>query len=177
MIVGVSRSAAVLLAALVTSAPCAAAEFACTADQCVERINEIVRKTHEELVAAKQTCEAQGASERCIYRASSGPNIHVFFTSGLPNVQTILIADTRGLSPAGNVYMDAIMEAFDASLDAAARKDFHAKLIDASAPSLQNGGQAQLSSAGFAYSLFTNEKLTMIIVSGAPVPSRIFLGH
>jgi hypothetical protein len=167
MSVGVSRSAAVLLAAFVTGAPCAAAEFACAADQCIERINEIVRRTHEELVAAKQTCEAQGGSERCIYRASSGPNIHVFFTSGLPNVQTILIADARGLSPAGNVYMDAVMEAFDSSLDAAARKQFQTKLIDASAGSLQNGGQAQLSSASFVYSLFTNEKLTMIIVSGA----------
>jgi hypothetical protein len=166
MILGGSRSAVLLLAAL-ASAPGAAAEFTCTPDQCIERINEVVRKTQEGLVAAKQTCEAQGAAARCIYRASSGPNIHVFFTTGLPNVQTILIADARGLSDAGNAYVDAIMEAFDTSLDARARKEFHAKLIDASTGSLQNGGQAQLSSASFAYSLFTNERLTMIVVSGA----------
>ena len=166
MILGLSRPAVLLLAAL-ASAPCAAAGFTCTPEQCIERINQVVRRTQEDLVVAQQTCEAQGAAQRCIYRASAGPNIHVFFTTGLPNVQTILIADVRGLSPAGNAYLDAIMEAFDTSLDAQARKQFHAKLIDASAGSLQNGGQAQLSSAGFAYSLFTNERLTMIIVSGA----------
>jgi hypothetical protein len=163
--VGLVRSAIAAAALLGFTAPGGAAEFACLPDQCIERINEIVRKTNEGLVAAKVNCEQQGGSERCIYRGSAGPNLHVIFGSGSPNVQVILIADARGLSPAGGAYIGAIMEAFDTSLDAQARMQFYDKLLDQSAGSLQNGGQAQMSSAKFSYALYTNERLTIIAIS------------
>jgi hypothetical protein len=161
------RSAIVLAAMLCLAGPGRATEFACTPDQCIKRINEIVRKTNEGLVAAKDKCEEQGDARRCIYRSSSGPSVHLMFSTASPNVQVIVIGDARGLSPAGGVYIGAIMEAFDTSLNAEARKQFYNKLLAEFAGSFERGGQVQMSSEGLTYALFTTEKLTIFSVSGA----------
>jgi hypothetical protein len=145
--------------------PGSSADFACAADQCIDRINDVVRRTNESLVAAKVNCEEQNGSRRCIYRGAAGPNIHVFFTTVSPIVQTILVADARGVSAAGKAYMDAILQAFDPSLDTEARTRFESRLLEESAASLQNGGQAQMSTGKLTYALYTNEKLTIISVS------------
>jgi hypothetical protein len=167
MIRGLARSTLAAAATLCLTGAGQAADFACLADQCIERINEAVRKTNDALVVAKTTCEEQNGSQRCIYRSSSGPNIHVFFSVINPNAQTILVADARGLSSAGKLYMDAILQAFDPSLDAEARSQFQSKLLTQSATSLQNGGQAQMSAGKLNYALYTNDKLTIISVTTA----------
>jgi hypothetical protein len=143
-----------------------AAEFACTPDQCIEKINGIVGRSNKDLLAIKRTCEEQNGSQRCIYRGGLGPNIHVFFSPASPNVQVILIADGRGLSPAGCVYIGAIMEAFDTSLDADRRTQFYNRLVDEAVASTEKGGQVQLTTDGLSYSLFTNERLTIVSISG-----------
>jgi hypothetical protein len=149
------------------SGPGRAAEFACTPDQCIEKINEIVGRTNPDLVAVKRTCEEQNGSQRCIYRGGLGPNIHVFFSPASPNAQVILVADGRGLSPAGCAYLAAIMEAFDTSLDTAERRtQFYNRLVDEAVNSAEKGGQLQLSTDGLAYLLFTNERLTIVSISG-----------
>jgi hypothetical protein len=169
MTVRFARSAILLAAALAagaSSAPARAAEFACAPDQCIERINEIVRRTNQDLVVAKQVCEEQNGSQRCIYRGGLGPNIHVFFSPASPNVQVILIADARGLSPAGSTYIAAIMEAFDTSMDAPARAQFHDKLVAEAVSSAEKGGRVQMATDGLAYAVFTNERLTIVSISG-----------
>ena len=149
------------------SDPGRAAEFACTPDQCIEKINEIVGRTNPDLVAVKRTCEEQNGSQRCIYRGGLGPNIHVFFSPASPNAQVILIADGRGLSPAGCAYLGAIMEAFDTSLDDTDRRtQFYNRVVDEAVSSAEKGGQLQLSTDGLTYLLFTNERLTIVSISG-----------
>jgi hypothetical protein len=165
MTVRLARSAILLVAALAAGAPARAAEFACGPDQCIERINEIVRRTNQDLVVAKQVCEEQNGSQRCIYRGGLGPNIHVFFSPASPNVQVILIADARGLSPAGSAYISAIIEAFDSSLDAQARAQFYDKLVAEAVSSAEKGGQVQMATDGLGYAVFTNERLTIVSVS------------
>ena len=152
---------------LCLSAPGRAAEFACTPDQCTERINEIVRQTNEGLVAAKDKCEEQAGSRRCIYRSSTGPAVHLIFSTESPNVQVIVLADARGLSPAGRVYIGAIMQAFDTALTAEARTQLYDKLLGEFASSFEKGGQVQMSSGELMYALFTTERLTIFSVSGA----------
>src|SRR5712664_4183031 len=98
-----------------------AEEFACAHDQCMEKINTVLRKDTPQLVAGKQNCTDEGGSRRCHYRSSSGPGINMISSGGSPNVQAIVIVDRRGMTPAGGVYISAIMEAFDTSLDAEAR--------------------------------------------------------
>jgi hypothetical protein len=169
MTVRLARSALLLAAALaagIAGAPARAAEFACGPDQCIERINEIVRRANQDLVVAKQVCEEQNGSQRCIYRGGLGPNIHVFFSPASPNVQVILIADGRGLSPAGCAYIAAVMEAFDTSLDADRRTQFYNKLVEEAVSSAEKGGQLQLVTDGLTYSLFTNERLTIVSIQG-----------
>jgi hypothetical protein len=165
MISGLARSALAAAALLSLTGAGQAADFACLPDQCIERINEAVRKTNDALVVAKTTCEEQNGSQRCIYRSSTGPNIHVFFSIANPKAQTILVADARGLSSAGKLYMDAILQTFDPSLDAEARAQFQSKLLAQSAASLQNGGQAQMSAGRLNYALYTNDKLTIISIT------------
>jgi hypothetical protein len=167
--VRLARSAILVAAALtagVVSAPARAAEFECTPDQCIDRINAIVGRTNQDLVVAKQVCEEQNGSQRCIYRGGLGPNIHVFFSPASPNVQVILIADARGLSPAGSAYIAAIMEAFDSSMNADMRAQFYDKLVAAAVGSAEKGGQVQLATDAFGYALFTNERLTIVSISG-----------
>jgi hypothetical protein len=161
------RSAILATAALWMSDPGRAAEFACTPDQCIEKINEIVGRTDKDLVAVKRNCEEQNGSQRCIYRGGLGPNIHVFFSPASPNAQVILVADGRGLSPAGCAYLGAIMEAFDASLgDADRRTQFYNRLVEEALSSADKGGQVQLTTDGLTYLLFTNERLTIVSISG-----------
>ena|SRR5579862_3697183 len=135
-------------------------------DQCIEKINAIVGRDNHDLLAVKRTCEEQNGSQRCVYRGGLGPNIYLFFTAATPNVQVILIADGRGLSPAGCVYIDAIMEAFDTSLDAGNRKRFYDRLVEEALSTAENGGHVQLVTDGMTYSLYTNDDLTIVTISG-----------
>jgi len=167
--VRLARSAILLAAALAASAlsaPARAAEFDCTPAQCIDRLNTIVRRADPDLVAAKQVCEEQNGSQRCVYRGGLGPNIHVFFSPASPNVQVILLADARGLSPAGSAYLAAIMEAFDTSMDAPARAQFYDKLVAEAVSSAEKGGQVQLATDGLAYAVFSNERLSIVSISG-----------
>ena len=163
----ITRPAIVLAATLSLTGAGRAAEFACVPDRCIDRLNEIARKTDEGLVAEKQGCEEQGGTSRCIYRSAAGPAINLISAGASPDVQVIVIADARGLSAAGGLYLGAIMEAFDASLDADARRQFYNKLLGEFATSFPGGGQVQMSSGGFMYVLYTTERLTVIAVSSA----------
>jgi hypothetical protein len=160
------RTATLAALALCASEGSRAAEFACTPDQCIERINEIVGRTNQDLVVRKQACEEQGGSQRCIYRGGLGPNIHVFFSPASPNVQVILIADGRGLSPAGSAYINAIMEAFDTSLNGETRSQFYNRLVEEAVSSAEKGGQVEMITDGLTYGLFTNARLTIVSISG-----------
>jgi len=160
------RSAILAALALCASGRGQAADLACMPDQCIEKINAIVGRANHDLVATKRACEEQNGSQRCIYRGGLGPNIYVFFSAATPDVQVILIADGRGLSPAGCVYIDAIMEAFDTSLDADMRTRFYNRLIEEAVSSAENGGHVQLVTDALTYSLFTNDKLTIVSISG-----------
>jgi hypothetical protein len=160
------RSAILAAMALCASDRGQAAEFGCMADQCIEKINAIVDRDNHDLLATKRACEEQNGSQRCIYRGGLGPNIYVFFSAAAPSVQVILIADGRGLSPAGCVYIAAIMEAFDTSLDADKRRRFYNRLVEEAVSSAEKGGHVQLVTDGLTYSLYTTDELTVVGISG-----------
>lgn len=155
-----------LLAALICVVSAAeAAELSCSADQCIERINQVVAKTNQRLVSTKQDCTEGNGFTRCYYRASLGPGISPITKAGSQNVQTIVVVDQRGLSPAGGVYIGAIMEALDSSLNAESRQQFYNQLLQQFATSFQGGGMIQKSSGELKYILNTDEKFTMFAVS------------
>ncbi len=79
----------------------------------------------------------------------------------------MVIVDTYGLSPAGGVYIDVMMEAFDTSLDTDARKKFYNKLLGDFAGSFQKGGKIEIDSGKLKYVLHSlpDKKLTIFGVS------------
>jgi hypothetical protein len=58
-----------------------------------------------------------------------GPGLWVITIPNSQNSQAMLIVDQRGLSPAGGVYIGAIMEALDDSLNAESRRQFYNQLL------------------------------------------------
>ena len=144
-----------------------AEEFACTHDQCMDKMNIVLRKSAPQFVAAKQSCADEGGGRRCRYRSNSGPGVNMISKGGSPNVQAIVIVDRRGMTPPGGIYIDAIMQAFDTSLDASGRKQFYNNLLGDFASSFEKGGIMQKSSGKLRYVLSTDEKFTIIGVSHA----------
>jgi len=133
----------------------------------MEKMNIVLRKDAPQFVAAKQNCADEGGGRRCHYRSNSGPGINMISKDGLPNVQAVVIIDRRGMTPAGGIYIDAIMEAFDTSLDASGRKQFFNNLLGDFASSFEKGGIVQKSSGKLRYVLSTDEMFTIIGVSHA----------
>ena len=144
-----------------------AAGLSCSADQCIERINQVAAKTNQGLVSAKQNCTEGDGFTRCYYRSSMGPGISQITKAGSQNVQAIVIVDRRGLSPAGGVYISVIMEALDSSLNVDARRQFYNQLLQEFASGFQKGGIIQKSSRELKYVLSTDERFTIFSVSPA----------
>jgi hypothetical protein len=142
-----------------------AAELSCSADRCIELINQVVAKTNQQLVATKKDCTEGDGFTRCYYRSGFGPGLSPITKAGSQNAQTIVMVDQRGLSPAGGVYIGAVMEALDSSLNAEARKPFYNQLLGDFASSFEKGGVVQKSSAELKYILSTDEKFTIFGVS------------
>jgi hypothetical protein len=153
MPVALIRSSIVAGAMLCLAVAAGAEEFACSPDQCMEKINGVAKTVNPSLVTAKETCKEEGTDRRCYYRSKSGPGISLISKSGSNGVQAMVIADRFGLSPAGGLYISVIMEAFDTSLDIDARKEFYNKLLGDFAQSFQSGGLTQMESAKLKYVL------------------------
>ena len=130
----------------------------------MEKMNTVLRKSTPQLVAAKQNCSDEDGSRRCHYRSSSGPGINMISNGKAAKVQAIVIVDQRGMSPAGGVYLGAIMEAFDTSLDENGRKRFFNDLVG---EFVKAPGKAttQKNSDKLKYVLSANERFLIIGVS------------
>ena len=141
-----------------------AEEFACSPDQCMSRINALAKKLDPSLVAAKQSCTEEGGDLRCRYKSEKGPGINLISKRGSKNVQTLLIVDSWGLSPAGGVYLGYIMEAFDTSLNPDSRKSFYNKLIGEFAGSFRKGGNVEMESGKLKYILHSLPDRTFTLI-------------
>jgi len=134
-----------------------AADFPISAEMIIGRINAIVVKTDPAMVAKKQDCVNEGGSLTCHYRGSHGPGINLISREGASSVKAVVLIDVPGLSVDGTLYILAMMEALDGSMDPDKRSAFFNKLIEqfaAASPS----GQLQMASTGMKYILSWEEK-------------------
>lgn len=137
--------------------PLVAADFPLAADMIIDRINAIVVKTDPAMVAKKQDCVNEGGSLTCHYRSNHGPGINLMSRQGASSVKAVVLVDVPGLSVDGTLYVLAMMEALDESMDTDKRSKFFNKLIEqfaAGSPS----GRLEMASTGMKYVLSWEEK-------------------
>ena len=106
-----------------------AADFPLAADMIIDRINAVVVKTDPAMVAKKQDCVNEGGGLTCHYRGNHGPGINLMSREGAASVKAVVLIDVPGLSVNGTLYVLAMMEALDGSMDAGRRSVFFNKLI------------------------------------------------
>jgi hypothetical protein len=123
----------------------------------------VLAKANQRLVVSKQHCKKMDGRDlvRCYYQGSMGPGLFLVSRMGSENSGAVLIVDQRGLSPAGGVYIDAIMEALDGSLNSDARRLLYNQLLTEFAMSFQKGGQIRKKSSELNYGLTTDDKATI----------------
>jgi hypothetical protein len=138
--------------------PLVAADFPLAADMIIDRINAIVVKTDPAMVAKKQDCANEGGSLTCHYRGNHGPGINLMSREGASSVKAVVLIDVPGLSVDGTLYVLAMMEALDGSMDADKRSTFFNKLIGEFAAGSPSGGRLEMASPGMKYVLSWEER-------------------
>jgi hypothetical protein len=137
--------------------PLVAADFPLAADMIIDRINAIVVKTDPAMVAKKQDCVNEGGSLTCHYRGNHGSGINLMSREGASSVKAVVLVDVPGLSVDGTLYVLAMMEALDESMDADKRSKFFNKLIEQFAAGSPTG-RLEMASTGMKYVLSWEEK-------------------
>jgi hypothetical protein len=157
-----------------SNANTAVAGIDCTHERCMELINEIARKKNPNLnlVAKKQSCgEEKDGSTSCRYRSAGGPGINFVTNAGSKDIQAVVMVDVGGLSPAGGVYIDLMMEAFDKSLDDEGRKKLFNALInkwfEKSSANVNRDEPVVMQSGELQYVLTPGQDLTIFGISRA----------
>ena len=154
------RLLSVLFIALFVCSVCPlfAADFPISADMIIERINAIVVKTDPAMVAKKQDCVNEGGGLTCHYRGNHGPGINLMSREGASSVKAVVLIEVPELSVNGTLYVLAMMEALDGSMDADKRSMFFNKMIEQFAAGPPSGGRLEMASPGMKYVLSWEEK-------------------
>jgi hypothetical protein len=151
--------------------PGRAAEWPNSPDEGIDRINTIVGKINQNLVVEKLSCTDGGGEYRnCFYVSKRGPGIAFLSRRGSSSVDIIVIGDQSGMSPAGGAYLEAVMEAFDTSLDDDQRKDFYTRFLRQFSRSWKDGGTGtfQMASTKLKYLLSWNDRSMSCSVTRLP---------